>query len=74
MKKQDFLKSDAKVHIFLCSYTTFSKEYSKSRIIIDINQEGIRNPDTTCIHTACIVIIQITPQSHLAPLKKAPFL
>lgn len=43
MKKQDFLKSDAKVHIFLCSYTTFSKEYSKSRIIIDINQADIRN-------------------------------
>lgn len=44
MKKQDFLKSDAKVHIFLCSHTTFSRESSKSRIIIDINQEGTSKP------------------------------
>lgn len=40
MKKQDFLKSDAKVHIFLCSHTTFSKESSKHWGIIDISQEG----------------------------------
>lgn len=56
MKKQDFLKSDAKVHIFLCSYTTFSKEYSKSRIIIDINQEGLRK-SVYSKHNAHTVII-----------------